>query len=331
MKIAVLAPFAFPVREPYAGGQERHTAQLVRGMAARGHSVTLLARPGSDAPEGVRLLPITGGYAAALRQLRAGGFDIVHNNSLDYLPVLTAWRMNCPVVTTLHTPPYRALRLAARVGRWSDRLHFVTVSAFMQRLWAPYTGRSTIIYNGIDPQAWPFSPQGEPRRAVWSGRISPEKGTEYAIAAASQAGYALDLAGPIHDQAYFAREVSPYLNDRIRYHGSLSGTELARLMGGAGVGLFTSVWDEPFGLVIPEMLACGTPVAGFGSGAATELLYEGVGQLVEKRDVTALVTAMNAAARLQRRHCRAHSERNFHLETMISGYEELYRRILNRR
>ncbi|NJB86244.1 glycosyltransferase involved in cell wall biosynthesis [Lewinella marina] len=328
MKIAVLAPLAFPVREPFAGGLEKHTAELAAGLAQRGHAVTLLARPGSVAGEGVSLRPVTGGYRQALGELRRGDFDLVQNNSLHFLPLLLGAWLKVPLVTTLHTPPFRGLRLAARLSRRRSTVSFVAISEYIRNAWRPYAGESEVIYNGVSSAHWPFSARGEPQRAVWAGRISPEKGPELAIAAAERAGYALDLAGPVYDQSYFDREIAPRLNDRICYHGALTGQALARLMGRAAVGLFTSVWEEPFGLVIPEMLACGTPVAGFRSGAAPELINERVGQLVEKGNVPALVAALPRVAGLDRHACRAHAERYFRLEAMILAYEGYYRRIL---
>lgn len=329
MKIAVLAPLAFPIREPYAGGLEKHTAQLSGGLSARGHTVTLLALPGTVAGGNVRLLPVDG-YAGALRELHRGRYDIIHNNSLHYLPVLLGARLRTPLVTTLHAPPYRALRLAARLSRRAQGVHFVTISAFMQEQWGPYVDESTLVYNGIDPGEWPFSAGGGERRAVWSGRISPEKGVEYAVAAARAAGYRLDVAGPVHDRTYFEGTVAPLLDDRVRYHGALPAAELAHLYGGAEIGLFTSVWDEPFGLVIAEMLACGTPVAGFRSGAAPELITAGVGQLVGKRDVHALAAALATVGRLDREACRTHVTHQFPLLGMLEDYERLYTRILDR-
>ena len=324
MRIAVLGPLDHALREPFAGGLERHTVQLAGGLAALGHEVTLFAKPGSEAPDGALLHACGSGYRQAITAIRAGQYDIVHNNTARRVPSFLGLLLPVPVVSTLHTPPYRGLAAVAVLSRLKRRHRYVAISDFCAGQWQPFTGGSQTIYNGIDVSAWSFSPSPKADRLVWSGRISPEKGVEYAIDVAERAGYDLDLAGSLFDRDYFATKVQPRLSGAIRYHGHLSGERLARLYGGAAAGLFTSVWDEPFGLVIPEMLACGTPVAAFDSGAARELIDPGVGVVVPKYDVSALAESLDAVIRLPRERCRSHVEHRFRLEQMIASYARLY-------
>ncbi|MEM9261541.1 MAG: glycosyltransferase, partial [Bacteroidota bacterium] len=273
MKIALLAPLRYPIREPFHGGLEMHTHLLARELTTRGHEVTLFAHPRS-APEfrlKAQALPARAGflgtaltYRKAIREIAAGHFDVVHNNSIHFLPPLLTATLDCPVITTLNTPPYRSLRWAGRLVR-SKRHRFVSISHHLHDTWQPYVGTHEVIHNGLDLSTWPFSEAVEENTAVWYGRFSPEKGAEYAIAAAREANLNLSLAGPIYDQNYFDREITPRLDDGIQYVGHLDQAALATLVGRSEVGIVTSIWDEPFGLVYAEMLACGTPVAAFVS------------------------------------------------------------------
>lgn len=319
-----------------------HTHLLARELVAHGHEVTLLAHPDSD-PQ-FQLLPVTvaknAGFLSYTRAIRRavrlaglGAFDVLHNNTIHFLPPLLAQAIACPMVTTLHTPPYRSHRFTAKLTRRLHHHHYVAISHFLGQQWAPYLGHQyTVIHNGLDPENWPFAANPEPDTAVWYGRFSPEKGAEYAIAAARAAGYRLTLAGPIYDQAYFDEYVAPELGGPISYAGHLTQRELAGLIGRASVGLVTSVWDEPFGLAFAEMLACGTPVAGFASGAAAEIITPATGTLVPKRDVAALAQVLGEVARSkERRHCRERILEAFQVSRMLADYEQLYRSIARAR
>jgi glycosyltransferase involved in cell wall biosynthesis len=207
--------------------------------------------------------------------------------------------------------------------------HYAAISHFLGQQWKPFIGDNyTVIHNGLDPGVWPFSAAPEPKTAIWYGRFTPEKGAEYAIGAARAAGYRLTLAGPIYDQAYFDRAVAPELDDTVRYAGHLNQAELAELVGRSAVGIVTSVWDEPFGLVFAEMLACGTPVAGFDSGAASEIVSQEVGALVAKYDIQALTQVLGEVERSrERQHCRKRVMDAFQMERMVAEYESLYQRL----
>ena len=324
MRIAILGPLDHAIREPFAGGLERHTSQLAGGLAALGHSVSLYARTGSEVAARVRLHACDDGYRQALSSIGSRGYDIVHNNTARRWPSLLSLFLTVPVVSTLHTPPYRGLAAVALLSRGKRRHRYVAISDFCARQWQRFTGGSQTIYNGIDLAAWSFSATPVSDRLVWSGRISPEKGVEYAIDVAERSGYGLDLAGPVFDRDYFSARIAPRLGGNIRYHGHLAGDHLSRIYGSAAAGLFTSVWDEPFGLVIPELLACGTPVAAFDSGAARELLDPEVGVVVPKYDVAALADSLAEVTEKSRGRCRSYLEDRFRLEGMIDSYARLY-------
>jgi len=335
MKIAILAPLRFPIAEPFAGGLEIHTHLLARGLAKLGHEVTLFAHPGSGTglkvvpcpvAENAGLFASTFAVRAAVRRIAEGDFDVVHNNSIHFLPPLLARSLPFPMVTTLHTPPYRPHRLTAGLTGQTQSHHYVAISHFLGEQWAQLVGKCSVVHNGISLDAWPFSEAAEDKTAVWYGRFTPEKGAEYAIRAARAAGYRLTLAGPVYDQGYFDAEVAPLLGDGITYTGHLSQTELAALVGRSAVGLVTSVWDEPFGLAYAEMLACGTPVAGFRSGAAAEIITNETGALVEKYDVQALTQVLGEVEESKvRKDCRRRAEEDFPVAKMVEAYLRIYR------
>lgn len=334
MKIAILAPLRFPIAEPFAGGLEIHTHLLARGLVKRGHEVTLFAHPGSEAGCNLVACPVAeqAGFLTyslairvAVRKISEGDFDVVHNNSIHFLPPLLARTLPCPMVTTLHTPPYKSHRLTAGFTRKSRNHTYVAISRFLGGVWDDLVGDYSVVHNGIELAVWPFSAGAEAKTAVWYGRLTPEKGAEYAIAAARAADYRLTLAGPAYDQGYFDEKIAPLLDDRIVYLGHLSQTELAVLVGRSAVGLVTSVWDEPFGLAYVEMLACGTPVVGFRSGAAEEIVTAETGTLVARYDVQALTRVLGEVERsIDRRACRRRAESAFLVERMVVDYLEIY-------
>lgn len=351
MRVGVIAASNHPIREPFAGGLERQTWMLARGLAARGHDVTVYAGAGSIADgfavetigptDDLRLTDDARADASmvaegAVRQHHAylhlmlrlrerDDLDVVHNNSLHHLPVAMIDALVAPMTMTLHTPPTpwleSALRLAApRAPRC------VAVSEDTARRWAPVVD-AQVVPNAVDEVAWPPGPGGS-GRAVWTGRLVPEKGPHLALDAAHVAGLDLDLAGPVGDVAYVRDEVVPRLRDGDRMHGHLDATALAALVGRAEVQLVTPCWEEPYGMVVPEALACGTPVAAFARGALPELLDESCGRLAAPDDVGDLARAAKEAATLSRAAGRTRALRTAGLDRMIDRYEALFEEVV---
>lgn len=311
-----------------------HTHLLARELQERGHEVTIFGHPESDdrfrvspfsMPMEVGLGQKAHVYYKLMMAVRKWDFDVVHNNSIHFVPPLQARALKCPMITTLHTPPYRSFKMTARFTRNAANHKYVAISEFISKQWAPLVGESEVIHNGLALEDWPLSSITEPKTAVWYGRFTPEKGAEYAIRAARTAGYRLKLAGPVYNMAYFRRKVEPLLGDGIEYVGHKTQAELAELVGKSAVGLVTSVWDEPFGLAYAEMLACGTPIAGFDSGAASEIVTPECGTLVAKRDVAALAQVLGEVEKsIDRAKCRARVEASFRVSGMIEGYLGAY-------
>lgn len=348
LSICLVANSRFPIVEPFTGGLESMTWHLAHELVRRGHDVAVFAAPGSDPSLGaeeleVDVLPEHAGrhdvgappcvevaehhaYLSLMLGLsaqEARRFDVLHNNSLHYLPVAMARTLPMPVLTTLHTPPLWWLESAVRLDGGTSS--FAAVSRHTAAAWSSITD-AACVPNGIDVDRWPAGPGGA--TAVWSGRLVPEKAPHEAVLAARIAGLPIVLAGPVLDLDYFRTEVEPLLGPEATYVGHLAQAELAALVGCAGVAVVTPAWDEPYGLVAAEALACGTPVAAYARGGLPEVLSPDTGRLAMPGDVAMLAAAMTDALTLDRTRCRAHAEDNLSLTRMVDLYEDLYLELL---
>jgi len=336
MKIGVIAHLKHAIREPYAGGLEMHTRFLCEQLQKRRHAVTLFAARGTDMACSEPVCDPThdnadsfatehGIYSDLMNQLRNADFDVVHNNSLHYLPIAMASVLPMPMVTTLHTPPFWEMEGSLRLSHPSHH-RLVAVSSQIQQSWGVIATVERVVANGADLRHFAFRAEPEvDAHGMWCGRIVPEKGLEFAIDAARLADIPLRIAGPIADPIYFREVIEPRLHAGTRYLGHLSHSRLAEAIGCASVFLCTPLWEEPYGLVVAEALACGTPVAAFARGAIPELLDSTCGVLAAPGDVASLGDAAKAAQRLDRRACRARAEAVGDAERMLDGYENLYR------
>ncbi|GJE76569.1 D-inositol-3-phosphate glycosyltransferase [Methylorubrum suomiense] len=345
VRIALLAHLRHPIAPPFAGGLEAYTWHLADGLTARGHEIVLFAAGDSDGRFTIDpVIPVhhehrfpglehrgdaglkahvDAGYAAACDRIAAGGFDLLHNNSLSRLPLERRRTGAMPTLTSLHVPPYDALRWFVQ-DSLAPNHRITATSQAHARAWWPDGAPSavSVLHNGVDPDAWPFREGGD-GTAVWCGRIAAIKGTHLAIVAARRAGLALTLFGPIEETDYWDAQVAPLLGGAIRYGGHLSSAAFAAEIGRASVYLFTPCWDEPFGLVAVEAMACGLPVAGFNSGAAAEIVGE-AGCLVPTGDAAALATAIGEALAIPRSVPRARVERLFTRDRWLDRCEALY-------
>jgi len=352
VRVAVIASSRFPVAQPFAGGLEAHVWHLTRQLRRRGHEVALFAAPGSDASfsaDCLRVRPFRPSDLArtdvsmppllameehhayltlmlGLINGEAGRFDLVHNHSLHHLPIAMAPALRTPMVSTLHTPPTPWLESALQVTAGSA-VRLVAVSAHTAAAWRHVTGPVSVVPNGVDVALWGPGPGGGP--LLWTGRMVPEKGPDLAIAAAALAGRPLHLAGPIVDRAFFDAEVAPWLGPTVRYLGHLSHAALAEAVGAASAVLVTPRWNEPYGLVVAEALACGTPVAAFARGGIPEILTEDCGRLVAADDVEALARAVPVVSGLSRAAARRRAVSACSLEAMVDRYESIYRELLS--
>lgn len=339
MRIAHIAPLYEHVPPLRYGGTERIIATLVEGLVARGHDVTLFAAAGSRTPARLvsmverplwhdpsvrdRVAPHVRLHAEVFR--RAWEFDVIHNHN-DYLAFPYLADCPTPVVTTMHGrcdgPELRA------VLRSFPEAALVSISRAQQAC-APEGSWVGTVHHGIRTERLPFDPLGGDG-LVFLGRISPEKGVHVAIDVAVAAGLPLTIAARVDpvDRAYFEQEVRPRLDHPlVRFIGEVGETEKGGLLRSARALLLPIDWPEPFGLVMIEAMACGTPVVARPYGSAPEIVAHGLtGFLADS--LPDLVAAVRDAVRLDRAVCRQRVETCFGVGAMVEGYERIYRRML---
>jgi glycosyltransferase involved in cell wall biosynthesis len=333
MRIAITADPELPVPPKLYGGIERVVDLLARGLAERGHEVTLFAHPESTCP--VRLVPFRGRSSRSQRDtianmaaiaLRTLGdrFDVIHSfGRLAYLLPLMPLRV--PKLMTYQREITRASIVnAQRLSRGT--LEFSAISRAMMK-GADDVGRWHLVYNGVDSKAYRFVPQVAPDAPlVFLGRIEHIKGTHLAIDIARRSGRKLVIAGNIPDahRDYFERQVRPHIDgDRVSYVGPVDDRQKDELLGSACAFLMPILWEEPFGIVMAEALACGTPVLGLARGSVPEVVQDGVTGFV-RDDAEALAATVARVASLDRYACRERAERLFSDGAVVDGYLDVY-------
>lgn len=353
MKIALIAHCLYPIREPFEGGLEMITFLLCRSLMELGHEVHLYGHRDSHEAFQIksistdRLYPsaffseMSGmgqdpvavrellAYTRVMQQIAEGDYDIVHNHSLHYMPILMGNSLGIPMVTSIHTPTFPYLQLGANGVKGSERQIFTMVSKSLAKTWKSTIPSATVVYNGIDLLNWEpvRNPTGD--YVLWSGRICPEKGTDFAIKAAVLARTPIILAGPVSNRDYFENRVAPLLDGvGVKYIGHIEQKALRPILGNAMAMLFTSTWEEPYGLTLAESLACGTPVIAFEGGATREILTDATGIIVSKYDIEAMASAISSVTRLRRSECRKRAENFCSHDLMVKGYLNIYTRLL---
>jgi glycosyltransferase involved in cell wall biosynthesis len=250
-------------------------------------------------------------------------FDVIHDHC-GFTAVAMADRIETPIVHTLHgqfTPSTRAF-----YARHAGKATLVGISGAQLTSAPAEILPVQAIPNPLDVSAWPLQERKEDY-LLWIGRMSPEKGPHRAIAAAHAAGARLVLAGVIQpgQQAFFDREVAPHIDGtRVRFVGEVGGTAKRSLFAHARALLMPIRWDEPFGMVMVEAFACGTPVIAFPEGAARELVIEGkTGFLVD--DEHAMAAAVGRLSGIAARDCRNWVAARCDVDVVATAYERTYR------
>lgn len=336
MKIAVIAPGRHPIVEPYAGGLEAYCGILVDGLRALGHQVDLYAASGSMGHVAEFEFPVPdwnctaalqtdhtyppghcdledAAFARLRRHLETSDYDVVHNNSLHPELLLST---TLPLVTTLHCPPVDRMAAAAVFSR----SRFTAVSRTTADSWG--LPGITVIPNAVDTSVWRQGPGGD--AAIWFGRIVPEKAPHLAIDACQQAGIPLTLVGRCANPTYWREEIEPRLGEDVRWIGTLNHAELAERVRHSRVAVITPEWEEPFGLVCIEAMACGTPVAAFARGGMSDILRASPCPAVPQGDVEALAQAIGESHTVDREAVARHARENYGLERFLERYLDIY-------
>ena len=340
MKIAQIAPLWERVPPPAYGGIELVVGLLTDELVRRGHEVTLfasgdsltLAKLISVHPRALRLdSSIRDASIYEFLQLasvyeKAADFDIIHSH-MGVATLTSANLVKTPTVHTLHgifTPDNE------KIFKHCQQQPYITISNSQRetRLGLNYV---KTVYNGIDVSSYEFYPQPqEPPYLAFLGRMSPEKGPHLAIEIAKKTGWKLKMAGKVDlvDLDYFEAKIKPYIDGKqIEYLGEANHIQKNALMGGAYATLFPITWREPFGLVMVESMAAGTPVIGMRMGSTEEIIVHGeTGFLCG--NVEECINSLGKIEQLNRDACRQYVENNFSIQQMTDGYEAVYQRII---
>jgi glycosyltransferase involved in cell wall biosynthesis len=338
MRIAQIAPLNESVPPKLYGGTERVVAYLAEELVEQGHEVTLFASGDSRTsaalapawPQALRLSGARDPIAPHLLQIeqvvqRAAEFDVLHfHNGQLHFPVCR--RLPTPHLTTLHG------RLdLPELGPLYDEYNDVPVVSISnaQRAPLPQAGWIGTVYHGLPRRLLRFSREHRGYLA-FLGRISPEKRVDRAIAIAKACRLPLKIAAKVDaaDREYFEGEIRPLLNHPlIDVVGEIGERDKSAFLGGARALLFPIDWPEPFGLVMIEALACGTPVVAFRGGSVPEILDDGVsGFIVDSLE--AAIDATRGIDRIDRRACRARFDARFTAERMAADYVDLFERTI---
>ncbi|WP_407352533.1 glycosyltransferase family 4 protein [Luteimonas sp. R10] len=340
MHIAQIAPLYETVPPRLYGGTERVVAHLTDALVELGHDVTLFAAGQTDTRarvvsvrrQAIRLdpAPLKSDLAAHLVQLEevrrsAHLFDVLHFH-LDLLHFPMFESLAARTLTTLHGR-LDLVDLPMCYRRWSQ-FPLVSISDDQRRP-LPAANWLGTVYHGLPPSLYRFSPRAEGDYLAFLGRISPEKRPDRAIAIARAAGLPLKIAAKVDsvDRAYFQDRIAPLLDDpSIEFIGEIGDHQKSEFLGNARALLFPIDWPEPFGLVMIEAIACGTPVIAWRCGAVPEIIDDGVtGRIVDSE--AEAVAAVSEVAAFDRGRIRATFERRFSSRAMAEAYVALYRRL----
>ena len=338
LRIALVAPVAQQIPPERSGSIESVTALLASGLVARGHDVTLYAAGSSDTPARLHATFPRGYHeddalwpwelcelfnvAAAVEQAQhAARFDLIHAQA-EYAPIALAFARVAPVpiVQTVHHWPS-----APEVALWSryPEAPFIAISDAQARQLRGLNVAG-VVHHAVDVDALPFSATPEDY-VLFLGRFAEGKGVLEAIAIARRAGQQLILAAREND--YYRERVAPHVDgEHVLYQGEVDRAGAASLLGGARALLYPVTADEPFGLVVAEAMACGTPVAALDRGAVPELIDGGVtGAVLQTPE--RLADALPAVMALDRSDVRARAVERFHPDRMVERYLTHYARL----
>jgi glycosyltransferase involved in cell wall biosynthesis len=338
VRIALIAPPWYRVPPSGYGGIEWVVALLADGLTDRGHDVTLFAPPGSETeaelvspldetppPDAIGDPWYEASHVVSVYE-HGDEFDILHDHT-GPVGVAVGALSNCPTIHTLHGPfTEQAHMLYSRVARqhW-----FVAISERQRSMGPPNLRWAGVVYNGIPVERYPLrADKGD--YLFFLGRADEEKAPHLAIQAARKAGRRLVMCVTTknqREQTYWAEMVEPILGDDVEVHGECDQEQKTRLLAGAAALLFPIQWAEPFGLVMTEAMACGTPVVAWRNGSVPEVVVDGETGFVVA-SVEEMAAAVDRVGELDSQVLRARVKERFSAEAMVAGYERIYQHVL---
>jgi glycosyltransferase involved in cell wall biosynthesis len=354
LRIAQVAPLWITIPPKKYGGIERIISLLCDGLVDKGHDVTLFASPGSktkaklvsvyDKPlleAGIEWSnPIWNlrNLSKAYEFANKGKFDIIHTH-LDIWSLFFCNLSSVPTIQTMHNPMYRTNADALKTDRLrlfleeSKNINIVFISESARNCANVKfkDSQARIIYNATEIKDFKFNPKPKDH-FVWIARMDKHKGIENAIAVAEKLDLKLLVAGRIDPvkQGYFNTVIKPHLNSRIKYVGELTEKQLSKFYGEARALLYPIEWEEPFGLVVTEAMATGTPVVAYDRGSMKELIKDKETGFVVPSNINAFAAAIKKIDTIDRAKVRKSIEQRFSPEIMVENYEETYYQIINK-
>ena len=342
MRVALLAPPWIPVPPPGYGGTEQVIALLAAELIERGNEVTLFAAPGTESraevlsplerphPDEIQMSIYEADHvASAFARMDEADppFDVLHDNC-GFTAFAFADRIDTPVLHTLHGPFTDETR--PFYARHGHKARAVALSRYQAEQAPPELDVIAVIGNPIVVDDFPFRADNDDY-VLWIGRVNPDKGPDRAIAAAREADVRIVLAGPVQpgNEDFFGTNVEPHIDgDRVEYIGEV-GEEKSELYAGARACLMPIRWPEPFGLVMTEAMACGTPVIAFPEGSAPEIVLDGeTGFVVD--DEHGMAEAIGRLGEIDPERCRASARDRFDVAAVAEAYEGAYEAVTSR-
>lgn len=366
MKILLASTIKRNVTKETTYSRSKIVYQIANGLVKRGHDVSLLGTADSVI-EGVKIIPVIdkgfvdkqkeegyenpfyaeAGYLVKFaKKLEEIGeeFDVIHNHTYpEFINLLACEQIKTPMVTTLHA---QATAEYDDVLSLFPKANLVSISNAHKNMFKKANIRF-VVYNGVDTETFSLEKQKD-NYLLWIGRLGrakdkdgnfvDAKGVRWAIELARRTGEKLLISGNVEDMDFYDKDVKPFLDDKICWFGpvsseqELSHAEVVKLMQKAKAFLFPINWEEPFGLVMAEAMACGTPVIGFDRGSVSEVVLDGkTGYVVPPSEgVDGLEKALQKISVIDSNECRKHAEDNFSIEKMIDSYEKVYKEVIAR-
>lgn len=359
LKIAQIAPLWTKTPPRTFGGIEKIVSLLTDGLVKKGHCVTLFAADNSKTSARLSSVwPISiseetkkikneqkrkdflskslldyYNVAEALR--RSKDFDVIHSH-IGEISILFAPLLQKPILVTQHNPFFTKEKKYHReifksLGKYQN---YVSISLNQRKGVGVPVNFVANIYNGIEIEKFKFN-ESPNDYLFWMGRINKSKGIEEAIMAALRSKNKLFIAGPIEDKDLFERVIKNDNTGLVKYLGELSFNKKIEFFSKAKAFLYPIQWEEPFGLVMIEAMACGTPVIAFRRGSVPEVIkHNKTGFIVppfnknKKPNVEGLIKAIKKIDKIDRKECRRHVEENFTVEKMVDEYEKVYYKII---